>query len=253
MDLPTCPACGQSVLDDDAETCPFCGAAMDGSSGPTKKTARPASPSKTGMPKPGKPTAPSSPAQPAVRKVKSARELAAADADLPFDAESSPAARTAIKIAPRRTKSRTLRVVCPMCDTPGFIPPGAVGKTVRCANEACMVPLFTAPDPDAISQRRAPHTSEKAIRQEEQITGAAKTRSPLVLYGVVGGVLLLLAIGLKLFLDRDPGISDELSRPLTIHPIGESAGSADDDNGDRIHKLRNTAIRGRNRKSRCDH
>ncbi|MCC6972369.1 MAG: hypothetical protein IT434_19305, partial [Phycisphaerales bacterium] len=28
MDLPTCPSCGQSVLDDDAEECPFCGGAM---------------------------------------------------------------------------------------------------------------------------------------------------------------------------------------------------------------------------------
>src|SRR5437773_2218866 len=32
MDLPTCPACKQSVLDDDATECPFCGAPMKGGS-----------------------------------------------------------------------------------------------------------------------------------------------------------------------------------------------------------------------------
>ena len=30
MDLPSCPACNQSVLDDDATHCPFCGASMSG-------------------------------------------------------------------------------------------------------------------------------------------------------------------------------------------------------------------------------
>ena len=30
MDLPSCPGCNQSVLDDDATHCPFCGASMSG-------------------------------------------------------------------------------------------------------------------------------------------------------------------------------------------------------------------------------
>lgn len=40
MSLPTCPSCGQSVLEDDAVDCTFCGAAMDGSRG-AKNTPKP--------------------------------------------------------------------------------------------------------------------------------------------------------------------------------------------------------------------
>ena len=41
MDLRFCPACNQSVLDDDATDCPFCGASMSGKPGaaaPPKKS-----------------------------------------------------------------------------------------------------------------------------------------------------------------------------------------------------------------------
>jgi len=43
MDLPTCPACKQSVLDDDAVDCPFCGAPMKGGPAPARSSAPPKS------------------------------------------------------------------------------------------------------------------------------------------------------------------------------------------------------------------
>ncbi|HUE15490.1 MAG TPA: hypothetical protein VMR25_15095 [Planctomycetaceae bacterium] len=44
MDLPSCPSCRQSVLDDDADVCPFCGAPMKGGAvaQPSRGAARPA-------------------------------------------------------------------------------------------------------------------------------------------------------------------------------------------------------------------
>ena len=39
MDFPVCPACGQSVIDDDVEDCPFCGSSMT-----AKLGAKPAAP-----------------------------------------------------------------------------------------------------------------------------------------------------------------------------------------------------------------
>ena len=51
MELPSCPSCGQSVLDDDAADCPFCGAAMYGSSGGKKPAApQPNKPEKEAKP-----------------------------------------------------------------------------------------------------------------------------------------------------------------------------------------------------------
>ncbi|HUG19881.1 MAG TPA: hypothetical protein VMM56_12935 [Planctomycetaceae bacterium] len=123
MDLPTCPACGQSVLDDDPQVCPFCGASMT-----AKKGAKPAAPAKGG-------TSPQSAQKPAAQKKK---ELD------PFAIEASThkaVARVALRPAPGRTHA----VKCPMCETEGFVPDAAAGKMVKCANASCMVPLFEAP------------------------------------------------------------------------------------------------------------
>ncbi|MDB5389508.1 MAG: hypothetical protein JWM11_5154, partial [Planctomycetaceae bacterium] len=45
--LPTCPACKQSVLDDDAVECPFCGANMKTGKGAKAKPAAGSAPAKT--------------------------------------------------------------------------------------------------------------------------------------------------------------------------------------------------------------
>ena len=41
MDFPVCPSCRQSVIDDDAVDCPFCGASMKAKPG-AKPTPKPA-------------------------------------------------------------------------------------------------------------------------------------------------------------------------------------------------------------------
>ena len=131
MDFPVCPACRQSVLDDDAEDCPFCGASMKAKPGakPAAVAAKPAAATakpvgvKAG---PGKPTLPGD--------------------DFPFEAELT-SGKSAIQAMPNPTKQRTLQIICPMCDTPGYVAPTAAGQDVRCANAKCVMPVFTAPSP----------------------------------------------------------------------------------------------------------
>lgn len=128
--LPTCPACGQSVLDDDASECPFCGASMSGKPGAAK-------------PAPPPPAAKETAAEPKPKRTSKAKP---ADGDSPFEAAPAQSG-TAIQAARKPMKGRLHRVVCPMCDTPGFVPRKAAGRDVRCANKKCMVPVFRAPAP----------------------------------------------------------------------------------------------------------
>jgi tetratricopeptide (TPR) repeat protein len=117
MDLPTCPACGQSVLDDDPQVCPFCGASMSGKPGGTPPPQAPADP------------------KPASRKKKEVDPFA-------IDTSTSkPVARVALRAAPGRPHE----VKCPMCETVGYVPTAAAGKLVKCANASCLVPVFEAP------------------------------------------------------------------------------------------------------------
>lgn len=128
MDFAICPACGQSVLDDDAVDCPFCGASMKSKPG-SKPAAKPGA---------GKPAAKPA-AKPEPKKT--------ADDDLPFDPQTNlPQAVVAAAAAP--SKGRPLKVVCPMCETAGYVPTSAAGKSVKCANPKCLVPVFTAPAPE---------------------------------------------------------------------------------------------------------
>jgi len=118
MDLPTCPSCGQSVLDDDATDCPFCGASM--SSAAKSKAAG-------GKPAPQKATPKKQPTN-----------------DDPFAIEQAPTSKKVVLCSRKPMKGRLHRVVCPMCDTQGFIPQAAIGRQVKCANTECLVPIFTA-------------------------------------------------------------------------------------------------------------
>ena len=211
MDLPTCPSCGQSVLDDEPVLCPFCGAAMDGSSGPTKD------------PAPRQQKQPATPAQkknPSAKPSESATVAGGKDLD-PFDIAASPQARRAIACAPKRTKSRPMPVQCPMCDTKGYVPRSAAGKQVKCWNRECMVPLFNAPVPDGT---RKPGTSgpvsEQAVAQEERLKTPASSRRPIVMYGVIGSILLTAGVGLKFYLDAEPNL-DHLNQPISIAPISD--------------------------------
>lgn len=260
MDLRLCPGCGQSVLDDDAGTCPFCGGAMDGSSTGTgsKKTAppaRPASPVKPGIsgspasppqppatgapakrpglkprtdrpqpnsadkegtpasaaaetpPSTGTPSKPSSAVQAGIRAAKPI-----VDEDDPFGIGPSIPAEQAIPVLAKPEKGKLHKVVCPMCDQAGFIGKSAIGKSVRCANPKCIVPVFTAPDPDAppvdkIPRRRATPDADVDKKPE----GIALRRNPMMMYGIVAVVLLGLGFGVVQFLSAPPKVPDGLT------------------------------------------
>jgi len=209
MDLPTCPSCGQSVLDDEPVSCPFCGAAMDGSSGPTKDPA-------SALPK--KPAKEAPKKKPASKPSRAARPAKGKDAD-PFDIAASPQAHRAIACAPKRTKSRPMPVKCPMCDAKGYVPRSAAGKQVKCWNKECMVPLFNAPVPDgARKSGSSARVSEKAVQQEERLRTPSQPRNPMVMYGVIGVVTLVAGLGLKFYLDKEPNL-DHLNKPIPITPI----------------------------------
>ncbi|MEO2016863.1 MAG: hypothetical protein ABGZ53_21105 [Fuerstiella sp.] len=204
MDLPTCPSCGQSVLDDDAQDCPFCGSAMDGSS------------KKTGKSKASKPKAAKSGAT-AGDKAKPEAKPDAASSDDPFAIAQSPTAQKAIQCARKPVKGRLHRVVCPMCDTQGFIPKSAVGRQVKCANKECMVPVFTAGGSESEVKTRAPaRISDEALATEKTLAKPSSARNPMVMYGIVGAVLLVATLGLVFMLNRPSGEEALLNQPYDM-------------------------------------
>ncbi len=140
MDFPVCPACRQSVIDDDAVDCPFCGASMK-SKPVTKPVSAAASPVAAANPV-------AAGSKPVAKKSVPGKPTLPGD-DFPFDVELT-AGKSAIPAMPNPTKQRSLKVVCPMCDTPGYLPPTAAGQEVRCANAKCVMPVFTAPKPKKV-------------------------------------------------------------------------------------------------------
>jgi hypothetical protein len=149
MDLPSCPACGQSVLDDEATDCPFCGASMSGKPGAKPSSKAATASGTTSGEKKRKPGSKDGGGKPA--------------SDDPFDV-SAPVGRTAHQLLPKPAKGKLHRVLCPMCETPGFSSIKVAGKEVRCANKDCLVPIFTAPALEGVTPTQPvadPVTEEK--------------------------------------------------------------------------------------------
>ncbi|MGH7127253.1 MAG: hypothetical protein ACREIV_01700, partial [Planctomycetaceae bacterium] len=213
MDLPTCPACGQSVLDEDAENCPFCGASMRGKPSSAPKPKATAAPKAAAAPAPAAPTAKKTEPRPTVKRPTGEEQYIEAE---------TPATRRVIKASPKPARGRTYRVVCPMCETQGFIPRQAAGMEVRCPNPKCLVPVFTAPPLE--------------VDQPEPEPPKASGLSPLVL-GAVGLAILGAAgfFGWYFFIRDDA--PTELG-PATVYQPQEAAeretaddGPVDGDNG----------------------
>ncbi|HEY2251061.1 MAG TPA: hypothetical protein VGH74_08365 [Planctomycetaceae bacterium] len=173
MDLPTCPACKQSVLDEDAVECPFCGAPMKGGAGSARPGPKPAaakSPSaRPGSANAGAATGASAPdivAKSAASRARPGRvdeEPAATPADDdPFAVDPSVAA-SAIPVSRQPGPNKPLEVICPMCETKGFVSLKAAGKQVKCCNPQCMVPIFTAPAPEKKEVVAPPPPPKKKI------------------------------------------------------------------------------------------
>ena len=191
--LPTCPACGQSVLDDEAVDCPFCGASMSAKPGKTKAPAKPVA---------------QKPAGPAKKKKPKAKPKD--DSENPFEAAPSKAA-SAIQAAPKPMKGRLLKVTCPMCDTPGFIPKKAAGRNIRCANKKCMVPVFKAPAP-----------KKQPVAEPETSQGSSAG-------AIIGGVLAIAVVGGVLWavLGRKAPVEEKLG-PATTNNGAEAAKEAEE-------------------------
>lgn len=162
MEFRSCPSCKASVLEDDVEDCPFCGASMSGkpSAAPAKPAAKPAArptprPSAAGTSRPAAPSTPA-PAQRGAASQKSsassgpvraraeAEEEHAADSSDPFEVDPL-ANKQATAVAIKPGKGRTIEVKCPMCETVGYIGPSQAGKDVKCCNPSCKLPIFKAP------------------------------------------------------------------------------------------------------------
>src|SRR5262249_52951544 len=124
MEFAVCPSCKQSVLDDDAVNCPFCGSSMTAKPG----AAKPAAPALVAGPVKTK-------SSPAVGKLPPSTNLS----DVPQMDLGDVLDEGAIAASAKRTKSRPMPVICPMCDTVGYVSPDAAGKSVKCANSSCLV------------------------------------------------------------------------------------------------------------------
>lgn len=199
MDLPTCPACGQSVLDDDATECPFCGAAMDGSSSSKKPSAS------------GSKASPSKP-------VKKKQEPDDGD---PFAIDQAPVSSKVIPCARKPMKGRMQRILCPMCETQGFIPKGAIGRQVKCANKECLVPVFTASTDSSkkVNPRAPARVSNATVATETKVSSGGSRKNPMLVYGIVGAIALAATIGLVSFLNSQ-GVDKLGALPPLPAPVG---------------------------------
>ena len=189
MDLPTCSSCGASVLDEDATECPFCNASMSASSTSTNP------PGKTSGTK-ATPPVETAQKKPVMRGSK--RETISDDD--PFELEKQNQSEKVISLLRKPAKGKMFRVVCPMCDTPGFASSKVAGKEVKCRNPECLAPVFLVPDSN--SQERKP--------QEEAPPNKKNSKLPLI------AIVVFFAAGLGgaylYFTDVEDG--SELSKPF---------------------------------------
>ena len=184
--FPTCPACKQSVLDDDPVNCPFCGANMKTGKGgqaiAPKGTAKPVA-----KPSPSTPAPAATPTAKAAPAKTTSTASTTPDDDDPFGVDAASNSR-AIPLAARPAKGKTVRLVCPMCETPGFAGTDAAGKEVKCCNEKCAMPIFTAPKVGAADASADPRTPGKQAAPVAAPT--AKKTSPAILMTAVSAMLM---------------------------------------------------------------
>ena len=166
--------------------------------------------SKPASPTPGATTRPASGAAGSRTKV---------DEDDPFGIGNAAAAQAAVQATEKPDKTRLHKVTCPMCEQVGFVPKSAVGKSIRCANEKCMVPIFKATESGENTTSRKPsRLSDDAAsaRKAAEVSQPAK-RNPILIYAIVGGILLTLTAGLMVILNKKPDESG-LRAPAVIAP-----------------------------------
>ena len=220
--LPTCPACKQSVLDDDATECPFCGANMKTGKGggsakpPAAKPVAPAAKSSATPPPASKAPAGKPASKPASRKSSLDDDdddpFSAGEDDDPFAAATKQDAANkakAIAVSPKKTKTHVEELKCPMCDTVGFVPENVGGKDVKCSNPKCPVPVFMAP-------KKFGAPAPVVAPPKPKSTGPSK--KPLI-FAIIGGVAFVAVVGLAvLFWPEPAGPKDTVFEVLPPGP-----------------------------------
>lgn len=186
--LPTCPACQQSVLDDDAKNCPFCGADMKTGKGGGKAPAPKVTPKPAARPNPSAADAPAPTASPKAAPTKASAQTQDTDSDDPFGVDAASNSR-AIPLSARPAKGKTLRLICPMCETVGFAGPEVAGKEVKCCNESCALPIFNAPKGEGAAAGADPRTPAAGMKTVAASPAKKKT-SPAILMTAVSSMVL---------------------------------------------------------------
>ncbi|MHC4877271.1 MAG: hypothetical protein ACYTGL_12310 [Planctomycetota bacterium] len=130
-------------------------------------------------------------------------EAPAGDPDDPFGV-SAPVMSNAVPLLPKPQKGKLHRIVCPMCEMPGFQSKKAAGREVRCANKDCLVPVFTAPRLEGDELEEAP----RAAAEEKK-----PVNKSLLLYGGVAIGMILIG-GVAVMMNRPPA-TDDASAPYT--------------------------------------
>lgn len=224
MDLPTCPACKQSVLDEEAVECPFCGAPMKGGASAArpgsaakppaaKSPAAKSGPTKTGS----SPDIAPRPSAGRGRPEKTDEEPAAPAADDdPFAIDPSVAA-SAIPVSRQPGPGKPLEVVCPMCETKGFVSLKAAGKQVKCCNPQCMVPIFAAP----------------ALEKKEVVAPPPPPKKNIPWLYVGGGIAAVAIAGYCIWVMQDPGLQ-ELPPTITELKTAPPAALGQTEGGNKI-------------------
>jgi len=130
----------------------------------------------TAAPK-AKPAAP-----PAKAKAAASESKSEEPDDDPF-AVNKVAAQKAIAVRAKPSQSHRFKIVCPMCDTVGFVPASAAGQEVRCTNSKCALPVFTAPE---IKPKKKPAPEPETEPAKSGISWTAWAVVGLVGVGVAG-------------------------------------------------------------------
>lgn len=104
-----------------------------------------------------------------------------------------------------------------MCEKTGFVPKSAIGKNVRCVNEKCMMPVFKATESGEKTAERKPArlSDEAKSTRKAAESSQPRKRNPILIYAISGGVLLALAVGVIVVLNRKPDDSS-LRAPVNI-------------------------------------
>ena len=111
--------------------------------------------------------------------------------DDPFAIDPSIAA-SAIPVSRQPGPGKPLEVVCPMCETKGFVSLKAAGKQVKCCNPQCMVPIFAAP----------------ALEKKEVVAPPPPPKRNIPWLYVGGGIVAAAIAGYCLWVMQDEGIKE---------------------------------------------